>query len=234
MAGNKQSNSKQISFSFAKSSNIQYIKIIFNDADNKIREERANANSISDDVIKLRISKENYNINCPTGAVLKFITDSAIFYAKAILQEIKQTGDNYVFILKTPQNTIQKQNRRFYRLNVERPCVLQVNNEDGEYETYIAQSVNVSKGGILLTNVESTMNDEQVNLQLSDGDFCHIVIFLKHNIKIKTLAEFVRLERVDDTYRYAFQFLDMGLEYAAQLVKYISSEEHKLLKSIKK
>lgn len=228
------SNSEMIPFNISKLSTLQYVKVIFIDKNKELQELRADSNSINSDIIQLYFSsKENINVNCPIGVVLKFITLDAIYFAKVILKENKKAGDKFIFILSAPQKTIRQQNRKFYRINIERPCVLLVNNEKNNPRTYIAQSVNISKGGILINGVESILNDEQINLKHSKGDSFYIAMFLEQGIKVKSSAQFVRSECIDGSYRYAFQFLEMSQKNIVPFDKYLTNEEFKILKSMK-
>lgn len=234
-AQNKQkSNSEMVSFNLSKLSTVQYIKVIFIDNNQELREIRTEAHSFNNDIIQLYISgKENINLNYPTGVVLKLVTIDAIYFAKVILKDIKKANGKNIFFLNAPQKAIRQQNRKYYRINVERPCVLLINNDNIKNETFIAQSVNISKGGILIYNIESILNDEQIKLQMSQDDCCNIVMFLEYDLKVKAYAKFVRSECVDNIHRCAFQFLNIPQKYIIPFDKYLTNEEYKLLKSIK-
>ena len=127
--------------------------------------------------------------------------------------------------MQTPNKTIRQQNRKFYRISASLPGVMLIKDDKNGNQTYIAQSVNISKGGVLLGDAESLLNDEKKELQLSAGDHCHIAMFLKHNLKIKSYAKFIRTECVDDTYRYAFQFINISKASFDALDKYVTKEK---------
>lgn len=227
----KESNSEMMPFIISNFSNLQYIKVVFIDKNDKLCEIQANTNIIDNDMIKLYISKdEKFDLKCPTGVMLKFITKKAIHFAKTILVGIEDDCYELIFLLKMPNKSIQQQNRKFYRINTSRPCVLLLNSDGSNAQTYIAQSVNISKGGVLLGDIESLLSDKKRKLELSEKCHCHITMFLKHNLKIKSYAKFIRAECINDSYRYAFQFIDMAPTYLKALDTYITQEELKLLK----
>ena len=159
---------------------------------------------------------------------MKLVTNDAIHFAKAILKDFKRTDDRFIFILDTPQKTVRQQNRKFYRINLNKPCVLLTDNKDNR-QTYVAESVNISKGGILLYNLESALNDEKASFKPSKDTSFHIVLFLEHNLIIKLYAEFIRIECVDGVYRYAFHFTNMPQKYIVPFNKYMTQEEFKLI-----
>ena len=230
----KKSNTETIPFNIHKLISLQYIKVIFMDTKKELHEIRTDNHTVFDDTIQLHInSREDFNITCPIGIVLKFVTRDAIYFAKAVLKEIRRTKDKVIFVLKAPQKTIRQQNRKFYRINIDRPCVLLVEGKNNN-QIYVAQTVNISKGGVLISDLESMLNDEKVTLQLPKDAGCRFTIFLEHNLKIKTYAQYVRSEYVDETYRYGFQFFDIPQRYIMSFDKYLTNEEYKLLKTIKK
>ena len=227
----KRANSEIIPFDISNFSSLQYIKLVFLDEKKELFEIRSENYKIDNDIIQLNFNnKKNWNISCPTGAVLKLITADSIHYAKTILQNVENINNKNIFTLKTPGKTMQQQNRKFYRITKDRPCALLFNNNDN---VLIAQSINISKGGILISDVESLLNDQEIDLQPADGDLCHIAMFLKHNLRIKSGAIFKRKEYYNDSYRYAFQFVDMPEKYLDIFDKYMTAEEFKLLQSIK-
>ena len=231
----KKSNLEEMPFMISKLSTLQYIKLIFIGANNELIEIRTEVSMINNDIIQLfYISKENINITCPIGVALKFVTRDAIYFAKAILNDIKKVSDKSILVLNAPRKIVRQQNRKFYRIDIERPCVLTVNNGGKDnHQTYITQTVNISKGGALLSNVESILNDEPVSLQLSKDECCHMVLFLEQNLKIKLSAKFIRSESVNGSNRFAFQFIEILKNYNMPFDKYLTNEEIKLLKLIK-
>ena len=230
---NKASNSEILPFNISNFSSLQYIKIIFLDSGNELYEVQADSYKIDKNITQLYVNnKKIYNIECPIGAVLKLVMADSIHFAKTILNNVRNIDNRLIFILDTPTKTIQQQNRKYYRINKERPCVLLINNKNNN-RICIAKTVNISKGGVLICDTESLYNDEKRNLKLSDGDDCHLAIFIKHNLKIKSYAKYIRTEHINDSYRYAFQFFDMQQPYINELDKYITAEEFKLLQSVK-
>ena len=230
----KKSNSEMIPFDISNFSTLQYVKIIFVDKYNELCELRAENNIIKKDTIQLYInSQNNIDINCPIGVVLKLVTNDTIYFAKTILQYVKNSGDRFIFVLKTPPKTIRQQNRKYARINVNCPCVISYNDNKNNRQTYIAQSINISKGGALLSDIDSILlSYKPCELQLSEGDSCNIVIFLRHDSKIKTQAKFIRKECIDDVFRYAFQFTNMPDACIDTLDKYLTKAEFKLLKQM--
>ena len=165
-------------------------------------------------------------------SVLKLVMADSIHFAKTILNNVRNIDNRLIFILDTPTKTIHQQNRKHYRINKERPSVLLINNKNNN-RICIAQTVNISKGGVLVRDTESLYDDEKRNIRFTNGDDCHIAIFLKHNLKIKSYAKYIRTEHINDSYRYAFQFSDMSQTHINTLEKYITAEEFKLLQSSK-
>lgn len=226
--------SKTLSFDISNLASLQYVKIIFLDSKNKLHEIQTESSEIEGNIIKLSLQGEKeFDVDCPTGAVLKFVTTDSIHFTKTVLKKVRSVGHKLVFVLETPQKIIQKQYRKFNRIAKNRPCVLLFKNKTLKDKTFIAKTVNMSKGGVLLHDFESLSNDQKQCLKLADGDCCYIAIFIKHNITIKSYAKFIRTEYINESYRYGFQFIDMPKQYSDTLDKYIKSEEFKLVQSVK-
>ena len=231
----KHSHSEIVPFSTSKFSSLQYVKIVYVDQNKELYEIKTEVQTINNDTIRLFADKnDGIDITCPCGVALKFVTNDAIYFAKTVLNDIKNINNRIVLFLDAPRKTIRQQKRKFFRINMERPCAIFVNNNNNA-QAYTAQSVNISIGGILLYNVESMLNEEeQTRFTPSKDDSCYIAIFLEQDLKITVCAKFVRSEYVDGSYRYAFQFINMPLKYINPFNKYMTSAELKLLKLVKR
>lgn len=226
----KKSNSETVPFNISKLSNLQYIKVIYIGSDKELYEINTDIVSISNEVIYLFLNTpKEIDFKCPVGIVLKLVTGDAIHFAKVILKEIKKVNNRILFIMDAPQKTIRQQNRKHCRININCPGVIIVDEKIGK-QTYLTKTVNISMGGVLLSDIESLLNDDKISLQLGKEELCHIVLFIEQNFIVKLCAQFVRCECVDDSYRYAFQFINMPQKYINPLNKYITNEQIKLLK----
>lgn len=227
----KGSHSETIPFNISKLSTLQYIKVIYIGTDNELYEIGTEILTINNDMIQLFLnSQSEINVPCPTGIVLKLVTGDAIHFAKTILKSIKKVNNRVLFTMDAPKKTIRQQNRKHCRINLNRPGVILVEDKDIQ-KTYLMQSVNISMGGVLLHNIESLLNDDKIKLQLHKDERCHFVLFLEQNLIIKLYAKLVRSEYIDNSYRYAFEFIEMPEKYINPLNKYITNEQLKLLKA---
>jgi c-di-GMP-binding flagellar brake protein YcgR len=228
----KNSNSETVPFNVSKLSTLQYIKVVYVGADNELYEIGTEVLTLNNDMIHLFLNtQKEVNITCPTGIVLKLVTGDAIYFAKAILKEIRKVNNRILFCMDAPKKTIRQQNRKHCRINLDCSGVILVNDGKSTNQPYLIQTINISMGGVLLYNVESMLNDDKITLQLRKNDSCHIVLFIEQNFMVKSSAQFVRLEYIDNMYRYAFQFQDMPRKYINPLNKYITNEQLKLLKA---
>ena len=223
--------SETLPYDVSKLSSLLYIKVIYTDTNNELYEMNTEIITINNETIQLYFnSSKNFDITCPTGIVLKLVTADAIHYAKTILKETKKIGNKYIFSMDAPKKTIRQQNRKHCRVILNRPGVI-LTNDDGNKQTYITQTENISMGGVLICGAESLLNDDIVKLKLRKDDHCHLVLFVEHKFIIKIEAQLVRIEQIKDSYRYAFQFVDMPQKYINPLNKYITNEQLKLLKT---
>lgn len=230
----KNSNSEMMSIDVSKMTNLEYIKVIYVDANNNLHEICSEKRIISNNLIYLYCSIDNnINVTCPTGVVIKLITKEAIYFAKVVLNNITKKNNQIILTINAPNKAIRQQNRKYYRINMERPCVLLFYDDKNNCQSYIAQTVNLSRGGVLISNVESILNDEQVIIKFSKNDSYNIAMFLEQNLNLKANAIIVRSEFVNNTYRYAFQFSKILKKSEMLFDKYLTREEFKILKNTK-
>ena len=230
----KNSNSEMIPIDVSKLTNLKYIKVIYVDANNNLHEICSEKQIISNDLIYIDCSSDNnIDIACPIGVVIKLITKEAIYFAKVVLSNITKKINKILLTVNAPKKAIRQQNRKHYRIDKERPCVLLFNDGENDCKTYIAQTVNLSKGGVLVSNVESILSDEPVTIKFSKNDSYNIAMFLEQDLNLKTYATIVRSEFVNNKYRYAFQFSKILKKSEPLFDKYLISEEFKILKNTK-
>ncbi len=223
-------------FSNADLSKIKDVKVIYTDLDDKTHEVSTEVNFISDILISLyfRCNKE-FDINYPQTITVKFITERGLFIAKATLQEVKRLEDFIYLTILSPKKIDHRQNRKYFRINLKRTCVLVGTDEGGDSTAYMSKLVNVSAGGILMHKMETMFESKYVAIEPNDYDFFTIILFLDIDLVLKLAARYVRQEQIDEpTPSYAFEFIEMKPRDINAISKYLTKKQLEQIKQEKK
>ena len=207
-------------------SKLSYIKVIYTGLDGKLYEKITETKFMGASLFSLYFkSDEPVDIKCPNDITLKFVTPDEMFLANAVLKEMKQL-EGIVYLSITPPNHMVKQQKRKYcRVNVDRSCVLVVTDQNGHSTAYLAKTVNLSACGILINNLEKMENEDPVNIEFSQYDCYHVVLFLETDKILKLFGRYVRSETVGGSLRYAFRFLSVKPEDTELLSDYVTREQ---------
>lgn len=211
---------------------LKYTKIIFTGPDNTLHEIKTEVNFIRDDSISLYIRlATNININCPQKITIKFIADSGMYVAIATLQKVARVDNIIYFTISPPQTLYKQQNRKYYRVNLKRTCVLIATDKNGLNSIFMSRSVDVSAGGVLIENLESIFNSKQITIEPENYESFNIVLFLDLDVVLKMSARFVRQDMKDNSYRYAFEFIKVKQCDIDTISKYVAKEQYEQLNS---
>ncbi len=165
--------------------------------------------------------KKKYSANCPQEVVLKFVIDDLLYVAKTELKGIGIKASKVYFNVKAPAVLKLKQRRRFYRIVLRRLCMLVATNITGSENSFIAKSINLSAGGILLNGLEPVVDGSRNVIYPNEYKAYNIVIVLEPDKVIKLEARYVRQEAGKKSKRYAFEFINVSPEKIDFLSKYV-------------
>jgi c-di-GMP-binding flagellar brake protein YcgR len=153
-----------------------------------------------------------------------------MYIAKAVLQEIKKVDDIVYFSVLPPIKMTKRQERRFCRVELSRTGVLVANGTNGGSTTYLSKTINLSGGGVLINNIEKMSSPDFVEIDPSLYDNYYVIIFLEQDLVLKLPARYIRTERVNGNYRYAFQFVRINEKFRDVICKYVTNEQIRQLK----
>ena len=212
-------------------STIKYVKVVYMGLDDKYHEIKTDVKFIGESLISLYFKYSyDFNINYPQDVKLKMVTADAMYIARAVLQEIKKSDKTVYFSVIPPVKMVRRQERKYSRANINRSCVLNVCDEKGIGEVYLAKTVNISGSGILINNPESMQNEDIIELNLSTEKYYNIILFLDADVILKLPARFVRTTENDGLTGYAFQFLDLEQKIIDIICKYVTNEQIRQLR----
>ena len=129
-----------------------------------------------------------------------------------------------------PSRMNRRQNRKYYRVNLKRTCVLFVTDKEGNSTAFMSKMVDVSAGGVLIHKLESMFSNEIIIINPSDYEYFNIVLFLDLDIVLKLQARPVRTENMETSPRYAFEFIKMKQSDIDIISKYVTKEQVEQLK----
>lgn len=216
----------EVSYNAAELSNYKYVKVIYKGVDNKPHEVMTDVKTLNDSEISLYFKyRVDFDIKCPQEITVKFVTDDGMFVAKSTLKELEKSN-RFAFMKILPPSRMEKrQERKYYRVSMKRYCVLIVTDENGNSKGYMSRLVDISAGGVLIHKLESMFNDCFVNINPDDWKQFNIVLFLDIDIVLKLSARFVRCEKQEQYYRYAFEFIKIKESDINIISKYVTKEQ---------
>ena len=216
----------EIGYSTAELSKLKYVKVKYTGLDDKQHEIKTEVKMLGEALISVYFRDiGDFDIKYPQQVTVKFVTDAGMFIAKSILQSIKKS-DNYVyFSIMPPARMIKHQDRKYYRICLKRHCVLICTDEEANSIAFMSKLVDVSAGGVLIHQLESMFNDDIVNINPENFKYFNIVLFLDIDTVLKLSARYVRQEKREDSYRYAFEFIRMKQKDTDTISKYVAKEQ---------
>ncbi len=216
----------EINYNAADLSKMKYVKVTYTGLDNKQHDIKTEAKFIGESSISVYFrSKLDFDIKYPQEVTVKFVTDGGLFIARSVLQEIKKS-DNFVYLtIEPPAKMTKRQERKYYRINLNRACVLVATNKDDCYNVFVSKLVDVSAGGVLIHRLESMLNNEIVAVNPSDYKNYNIILFLDIDTVLKLSARYVRHEKTEESYRYAFEFTNTKQKDIDTISKYVTKEQ---------
>lgn len=170
-------------------------------------------------------SKE-FEIECPQQILVKFIIEDLLYVAEATLQEVNVRRPRVYFKIKAPEILNFQQHRRFYRIDLKRLCLLIVTNKEGNSTAFIAKSINLSAGGVLINRLETLTEDNKyVRINHEEYENFNLVIVLEPDKVLKLSARYVREEEGKKSWKYGFEFTDMPQEKTDYINKYVIGKQ---------
>lgn len=210
---------------------LKYVKVTYNDFNNQVHEICTEVKFMGNALISLYFKQtRDFYIDYPQDIIIKFITSDAMFVATALLHEVKKSGDKVYLSVVPPQKMVKQQNRKYSRVNLDRSCVLVIHDNNGDCTTYLSRTVNLSASGVLIRDLETMFEEKPVEVELSQYDCYHLILFLERDMVYKLFSRYVRHDRVDESHRYAFHYLNTKPETVAAINKYVTEEQIQQLK----
>ena len=221
-----------MNYNTADLSKLKYVKVIYTGLDSNLHEVKTEVKFIGNELIALYFRDYNrgFNINYPQKVTVKFVCEDGLYSAQSVLQKIEKVDDIVYFTILPPGKMDKRQNRKYYRINLKRTCVLITTKKDGTSSAYMSRLVDVSAGGVLIHRLESMFNDKYVSIEPKDYDYFNIVLFLDLDIVLKLSARYIRHEKAEDSDRYAFEFTRMKPADTDTISKYVTKEQVEQLK----
>ena len=221
----------EVSYNLADLSNLKYVKVAYTGLDNKSHEVVTDVQQLGEELISVYFRyKAKFDIKYPQQVTVKFITDGGMFVAESLLQEIKKSDSYVYFTIMPPAKMIKRQERKYYRIQLKRACVLVATDKSGNSSCFMSRLVDISAGGVLIHKLESMYNSDIVSINPQDYKRFNIVLFLDIETVLKLTARFVRQEKNDVSYRYAFEFTEIQQKDVDTISKYVTKEQVEQLK----
>ena len=211
---------------------LKRIGIKYEDSDGTSHIADANIIFISDNNLTVSFSdRAGFDLSSMQPVVLKYVFNNMLCDAETTLSDVKKANGLTYLIINYPKTVTQINRRKYFRIKLERTCVLNCTYEDGRSDSYISRLVDISLGGVFFHKLESMYSDNYVKIDPSVYKSYNIVVFLDVDIVLKIPARYIRQEKGRVSYRYAFEFLEIKKASAEKLSQYLTKEQirqHKL------
>ena len=137
----------EMSYIASEMPDLKYVKLSYTDQDNSICELVTKVRLLGDDIVSLYLkSNKVYNVNCPQKITIKFVAEDCAYVAITTLQKVSRVDDIVYFTALPPQTIYKQQNRKYYRIKLQRKCVLIATDKQGCDTIFMSELVDVSAG----------------------------------------------------------------------------------------
>lgn len=178
---------------------INYIKFSYSGEKEEVKDFRAIVKSYNDrEMVAYAKNQDNLTARLPQGTTLHFVCNNGIYEAQTSIKAIEIEEPYVIFIFEKPKNISYKQNRDFFRIPAVFDCIYKIAEKDGIKE-YKTKSIDISANGISLLMPSSEM----------PKTFSIITMFLNGK-SISTDVKFVRSEKYNNNFKYAFTFTQIS------------------------
>ena len=156
---------------------------------------------------------------------MKFVIGELLYVAKAELKGIEIKAAKIFFSLKAPDVLKFEQHRRFYRIDLKRLCILTGTTKEGSSDVYVARSINLSAGGVLINRLETMEDNKYAVINPEKYNKFSMIIMLEMDKILKLKARYVRQEEGKKSWRYAFEFIDISEDKINYISKYVIGKQ---------
>lgn len=224
-----------INFVDADLSRLLYIKVTYDDLEGVSHEVKTDVKFVGDKYISVFFRYEDeFKITYPQTVKLRFICDGAVYAAESTIREIKRTASYIFFTLVSPEEIVVQQSRKYFRIKLDRVCILLATNKQGSCEAFMSRLIDISGGGVLIHKLESMYEKSIVEINPDDYERFNLVLILGLNTIVKLSARFVRLEKNERSAKYAFEYIDVAEKTRDTICRFVTKEETEQLKLQKK
>jgi c-di-GMP-binding flagellar brake protein YcgR len=209
---------------------VMFVEITYTDNERKLQEIKTEIKFVSDAnfTVSLRQSID-FNIRCPQDIAIKYVIDNSLFYAETTLQAVKKVGQEFFLTILAPQKIKQIRKRNFYRVCLKRPSIVIAIDNENNKDIFMASTIDLSAGGVLLHKLESALDNTVVKIDTNKYDQYVIILFLDNDTVLNLSARYIRTDWVNGSYNYAFEFINMNHANTDLISKYVTSAQVKKL-----
>ena len=217
---------QKMKFTQLKSSNIEYVKIIYIDEFNEKLEIKTSLVSTNLKETILRYTGDEKILGtCPQYVLVKFVTSEAMYVVSTQLVEIVNHGKNSDMYIVTPKEVERRQKREHYRIPIEVAVVITCFNDDDEEIKYLSKTIDLSAGGAKVTLLKSIENGKRVeNIDFAKYKLIKTTIYLTPKIPVTFDAELVRYERRENSV-YAFEYKNRNMSLVDAVERFVLKEQ---------
>lgn len=179
--------------------NINYIKILYRDKNDKICCTKAAIKIMGErEIVACAKFDEDLYINTPQDIALSIVCENGLYRTTTQLKYIENSEPYVYFTLKTPSGLEYQQNREYFRVRMENRAILSFK-QDEDLKVIPCKVYDISASGVRLELSESIdYEPEEANIE---------ILFDPKPVSVK--AKYVRYDEEDNIPKISFVYSDI-------------------------
>ncbi len=174
---------------------IKYIKILYKDINGNPCTIKSAIKSVSErEIIACTKFENGLQIESPQDVTLSIVCHDGLYRTKTKLKSVDNEEPYIFFALETPQGLEYQQNREYFRVPIQYPCVYTITTED-KIKEFKTHTLDISANGVSIFMPVHEISNEESRIEISFND-----------ISIASGIKYVRSEKIDGGYKLSFTY----------------------------
>ncbi len=174
---------------------IKYIKILYKDYSGNPCNIKAAMKSVNErEIIACAKFENGLQIETPQEVTLSIVCNDGLYRTKTKLKSAANDEPYMFFALETPQGLEYQQNREYFRIPVQYPCIYTITTED-KIKEFKTHTLDISANGVSIFMPAHEISNEESRIEIMFND-----------ISIASGIKYVRSEKIDDGYKLSFMY----------------------------
>lgn len=178
---------------------IKYVKILYQDSEEKACSVRAAIRSITKtEIMCCAKFEDGLHIKTPQDVTFSIVCTEGLYRTKTVLRKVENDEPYTFFFLIPPASLEYRQNREYFRVALALKCVFSYKLND-EIINIQTQTADISASGVSVILPQCEIGSEDAWLSIT-----------VNNRQVKTKVKYIRDEKIDSEYKISFRFTEIS------------------------